>query len=132
MAGKMDFNALRTTSGILKVLAIICVAICLGLFVRTPLSRNEHVNRLALGTFVGYMILSLGYLIGLVTGPKTRYQEMIHHGVGFVLFLVIGIIMIHEARTRVGEHNFGMATGVLSLVTAVIYAIDAFFSFKYE
>ncbi|CAG0896223.1 unnamed protein product [Cyprideis torosa] len=128
----VNLNVLKTAQGGLKVGCLILGSVCLGLFVNEPVSNSKHFDRLCIGVFIGYLIVTGGYLIGYMTGVKTRYQETIHNCFGALLYLIIGAILIHNSSNR-GDgrtKNFGIAEGVFALVNCLIYAIDTCFAYR--
>ncbi|CAG0897555.1 unnamed protein product [Cyprideis torosa] len=113
----VNLNILKSTQGILKVCTIIVGVICLGLYLEVSIEgQNLHFYRLCIGVFIGYLIVTGGYVVGYLTGVKTRYQETIHNFAGSVLYLVIGIIILNTAVDMSGKaKNYGIAEGVFAL-----------------
>jgi hypothetical protein len=132
MATGWNSGAVTTMGGCLKLGALLCAILCTVLFIRTPVSANIHFTRLCIGTFIGYIIITLGYLVGHLSGTRTRIQELIHNAVGAILFLVIGIMMIRESVGRGGgEYNYGVATGVIALIGSLLFFLDSGAAYRY-
>ncbi|KAK7789562.1 hypothetical protein R5R35_011730 [Gryllus longicercus] len=107
------------------------------------------------GVCLAYLIISpvllIGYVLGEV-GPQRRKMEFIFNCLGALLLLVAGAVAVDFWRSvgmvpahaplhtweqlralavaAAGERTAGLSLGCLSLLTALLYLLDAFFGYR--
>lgn len=107
------------------------------------------------GVCLAYLIITpvllIGYILGEV-GPQRRKMEFVFNVVGALLLLVsgavavdfwrgVGLVPAHApyhtwealralAAAAAGERTAGLALGCLSLLSALLYTVDAFFGYR--
>ena len=88
-------------------------------------------NFLAYGTFVGFAIIVPAILLTYLLGANLTILELVIDVIGFALFLAAGIISIINHKDRYGHnHSMGLAIGILSIVTAIVFILDFIFAMK--
>ena len=81
---------------------------------------------LAVGTFMGYVIIVTCILLTYLFGGTISILEFFINLVGAILFAICGVITLSNHRELV----VGMILGILSIIAAVIFLIDFIVAIK--
>jgi len=134
----MCFNPgyLRTPSGALKIIEIICVSIAFGIFrgVRYAHFGNEDTDYFACGVLVAAIIITplllLCYLMGRLEIQKTMLETFINF-LFFVFLLAAGSVALHTWTPysyKVKGGGSTLAMGIFTIFAAIAYLADSFFA----
>ncbi|CAL4195389.1 unnamed protein product [Meganyctiphanes norvegica] len=134
----MCFNPgyLRTPTGALKIIEIICVSIAFGIFrgVRYAHFGNEDTDYFACGVLVAAIIITplllLCYLMGRLEIQKTMLETFINF-LFFVFLLAAGSVALHTWEPysyKVKGGGSTLAMGIFTIFAAVAYLADSFFA----
>lgn len=128
---------LRTPSGLLKILELVCVLVCLVL-ARVgrdgdPLSFGSYNNEfLGKGIVVGYAIIVPAVLFTYLLGANLTFLELFINFIGGLLFITCGALCIqtYENVSKNHYHAAGMALGCMAVATGIVFLIDFIFAIK--
>jgi len=137
MAFTLNTSILRTPTGLLKILEMILVFIVLMLArFSGPTGSFKYFGGtdatfLGLGTVVGYAIIVPAVLFTYLMGSNLSILELFINFVGGVLFIAIGSVAIQTyTGYRAQSDHAGVAMGVLSIMTGIVFLIDFLFAIK--
>jgi len=134
MTFTLNTSVLRTPTGILKIVEIVFVMIVLML---ARFGNDGHPKQfgsaddtfLGQGTCVGYAIIVPCVLITYLLGANLSILELFINLIGGILFIAVGAVTISFWQNRYGNST-GMAMGVLSIITGIVFLIDFVFAIK--
>lgn len=135
-SGFLSLNTgyLRTINGWLKIAQLLVGLLVLLLLVWwewTPYHTWSHFLQLTAFCFFIVTGLMLGSCVASLSGMTllTTLFYLNYHVLGFVFYVCGGLAVVVEAPTKQSS-SMAIVAGVLGLLNAAFYAIDALFAFK--
>uniref|UniRef100_A0A6M2DM23 Putative secreted protein member of chemokine factor super family danaus plexippus plexippus n=1 Tax=Xenopsylla cheopis TaxID=163159 RepID=A0A6M2DM23_XENCH len=104
----------------------ILTCICLGLHCYAGLG-DQHAQRLCTGTFIGFIIILIGLVIGRYQNyAMDRHLEWYFIGLGAILFIACGGLYIdaYDNAFKGEIRDKGLACGSFSIITAAVLIAD--------
>jgi len=96
-----------------------------------PYGMDGAAGRFADMLFIGYFFICILQIISILGGDKSEILDVLLALFGFIFFLSIGSLIIHNSRHIAlgGKHcnRKGKALGSLSIIASFLYLADAAF-----
>lgn len=114
---------------IVKFLELALSIACVGLHYKSMGETDEMTRLLVAGTFVGYTIILVGYLLGEAVSKKL---DLFFSLLGCAMFIASGVLILQEWESgfKTDRRRMAISKGALAIINGVLFFFDAIFTFR--